>query len=151
MIRMSCVLLPLLLVIVGCDAPPTQQTLRTTKMQIGSKAFTLEVADKDRTREFGLMKRDSMPADHGMIFVFSGDEPRSFWMKNTRIPLDIAYVRADGTIVSMHQMRAYDLTPTPAKGPAKYAIELNAGMLSTTGVREGDKLEIPKDAREPAD
>jgi uncharacterized membrane protein (UPF0127 family) len=142
----------LLLAAAGCDSTTTApSTLRTTMMQIGSKSFTLEVAATDSTREFGLMKRDSMPADHGMIFVFKHDEPRSFWMKNTRIPLDIMYVRSDGTVVSMHHMRAYDLTPTPSDAPAKWAIELNDGVLATTGVKVGDKLDVPKDAREPTE
>jgi uncharacterized membrane protein (UPF0127 family) len=141
----------LLIGLVGCDSPSAApQTLRTTKMQIGSRNFTLEVADTPDTTEFGLMKRDSMPADHGMIFVFSQDEPRSFWMKNTRIPLDIVYVKSDGTVVSMHQMKPYDLRPTPSDAPAKYAIELNWGTLAATGVHVGDRLQIPADARDPA-
>jgi len=149
--RPAVVALILLLGSCGCDSSSSApQTLRTTKMQIGSKSFTLEVADTAETAEFGLMKRDSMPADHGMIFVFRADEPRSFWMKNTRIPLDIAYVRSDGTVVSMHQMQPYDLRPTPSDGPAKYAIELSWGTLANTGVHVGDKLQIPADAREPA-
>src|SRR5437667_1419898 len=83
--------------VVGCDSSASAPSsapapLRTTTMQIGSQTFTLEVADTDSTREFGLMKRDSMPADHGMIFVFSRDEPRGFWMKNTRFPLDILFI-----------------------------------------------------------
>ncbi len=141
--------------LIGCDssasAPSTAPAaLRTTTMQIGSQNFTLEVADTDSNREFGLMKRDSMPGDHGMIFVFSSDQPRGFWMKNTRIPLDIIFVRSDGTVVSIHTMRAYDLTPTNSKGAARYAIELNAGAATQAGVKPGDKLHIPEDARDPA-
>jgi uncharacterized membrane protein (UPF0127 family) len=141
----------LMLTAIGCDArPASTSSLRTTTMQIGGKTFTMEVADSDSTREFGLMKRDSLPADRGMIFVFPVEEPRSFYMMNTRIPLDIAYLRSDGTIVSMHRMRPYDLTPTRSERPARYAVELNAGILATTGVNVGDKLQIPADAREPA-
>ena len=141
----------ILLLLVGCDSSTQPSTLRTTTMQIGSKSFTLEVADSDPVREYGLMKRDSMPADHGMIFVFGSDAPRSFWMKNTRFPLDIMYVRSDGTVVSIRQMRAYDLTAVPSAAPAKYAIELNNGVASTTGIREGDKVQIPPDASNPAE
>jgi uncharacterized membrane protein (UPF0127 family) len=141
--------------LIGCDssasAPSTAPaTLRTTSVPIGSQTFTLEVADNNSTREHGLMQRDSMPADHGMIFVFSRDEPRGFWMKNTRFPLDILFVRSDGTIVSIHTMRAYDLTATNSAGPAKFAIELNQGAAARAGVKAGDKLQIPKDASEPA-
>jgi uncharacterized membrane protein (UPF0127 family) len=148
------ILLPILFLLsalgADCNSSTPPQLLRTTTMHIGTQTFTLEVADTASTKEIGLMKRDSMPPDHGMIFVFNRDEPRSFWMKNTRIGLDIAFVRSDGTIVSMHQMRPYDLNPTSSTGPAKYAIELNQGVLSTTGLHVGDKLDIPKDARDPA-
>jgi len=123
--------------------------LRTVPMTIGSKNFTLEVADTDPAREHGLMKRDAMPADHGMIFVFDADAERSFWMKNTRIPLDIIYVNSAGRVVSIAAMQPYDWSAVPSKGPAKYAIELNQGVAAQTGVRPGDVLTIPPDAREP--
>jgi len=151
MTKVRTALICFVLLLLGCDSSTQPSTLRTTTMQIGSKTFTLEVADTEPVREYGLMKRDSMPADHGMIFVFGSDEPRSFWMKNTRIPLDIMYVRSDGTVVSMRQMRAYDLTPVPSGGAAKYAIEVNNGVLSMTGIHEGDKVQIPQDARNPTD
>ena len=93
------------------------------------------------------MWRDSMPPDHGMIFLFRREEPLIFWMKNTRIPLDILYVDSNGKIVSIHQMRPLDLTGVPAKGLAKYAIELNQGMAAAAGVNEGDQLQIPDDVK----
>src|SRR5689334_1764943 len=68
---------------------PRPQSLRTVKMTLGSGTFVIEVADTDAEQEIGLMYRDSMPADHGMIFWFRDEEVRSFWMKNTHIPLDI--------------------------------------------------------------
>jgi uncharacterized membrane protein (UPF0127 family) len=132
----------------GCDSQPASP-LPTTQMTIGAKMFTLEIADTDATREHGLMKRDSMPADHGMIFVFDQDAPRSFWMKNTRIPLDIIFVDSSGKIVSTASMKPYDWTGIPSKGPAKYAIELNQGVVDQLGVKAGDHLDIPSDARNP--
>ena len=139
-----------LIVLLGCsDAKQSQSSLRTVQMKLGSRSFTLEVADTEATREHGLMKRDSVPEDHGMIFVFDADEPRDFWMKNTRIPLDIAYVDSTGRVVSVHQMKPYDLSATPSAAPAKYAIELNLGMLEKSGVKPGDRLDIPPEARDP--
>ena len=76
-------------------------------MQIGTKMFTLELADKPGTQEYGLMQRDSMPADHGML-IFPDEEDRSFWMKNTRIPLDIIYVNSTSQVVSVKQMNVSD-------------------------------------------
>jgi uncharacterized membrane protein (UPF0127 family) len=112
-------------------------------MPIGHQTFTLEVADTDEKREIGLMSRDSMPASHGMIFVFPREEPRGFWMKDTRIPLDIIYVAADRRVASIHQMNPFDLTRVNSAGPAMYAIELNADTAKKLGVKPGDRLGIP--------
>ena len=115
-------------------------------MQLGGKTFTLEVARMDLSREIGLMFRDAMPADHGMIFVFPEASRLSFWMRNTRIPLDIVYVGTDQRIVSVHQMKPYDESQTTAAGPAKWAIELNEGTAAKLGLQAGQKLDIPAEA-----
>ncbi|HEX8525167.1 MAG TPA: DUF192 domain-containing protein [Tepidisphaeraceae bacterium] len=139
----------LLLIAIGCadTQPTTAPSLPTTQMQIGSKTFALEIARNDADRERGLMRRDSMPADHGMIFVFPKPQMMSFWMKNTRIPLDILYIDADGKVLSIKQMKPYDITPVPSLKPAKYAIELNKDAASGAGVKEGDQLTIPTEAQ----
>ena len=124
------------------------QRLPTTQMAIAQQQFTLEIANEDKEREIGLMKRDSIPADYGMIFVFPDEQPRTFWMKNTRIDLDILYVRSDGVVDSIATMRAYDLSGSPSKGPAKYAIELNSGTAQKIGIKAGDHLEVPEPAKE---
>jgi uncharacterized membrane protein (UPF0127 family) len=113
-------------------------------MKIGDKTFTLEVADSDATRQKGLMRRDSMPKDHGMIFVFAREAPLGFWMLNTRFPLDIVYLDSKGKIVSIKQMKPYDRTTVPSDGPAQYAIELKHGTALDAGIKAGDVLELPK-------
>lgn len=133
--------------VAGCEHAASG--LDTVRMQIGKQTFTLEIANTPATEEHGLMERDSMPADHGMIFVFPDEQERSFWMKNTRFPLDILFLDAAGKVVSIHQMRAYDLNTTPSDYPAKYAIELNAGAAEKASVNVGDKLSVPAPAREP--
>ena len=135
-------LLTALFLLAGCENKPTSG-LATVPMQLGSKTFTLEVADRTDSRTFGLMRRDSMPADHGMIFVFGEEEPRGFWMKNCRIPLDIVFIDHAGKVVSVKQMKAYDLNTTPSDGPAQYAIELNLGAASAAGVTPGMTLTLP--------
>jgi hypothetical protein len=132
----------------GCRSTPNSG-LRTVEMLIGGRTFILEVADTDGDRQMGLMNRDALPAGHGMIFVFDRERPQGFWMKNTRIPLDILFLDKDGKIVSIHTMKPYDLNTTQSAGPAKYAIELNAGVASRLGLKPGDQLEIPSSAREP--
>ena len=119
-------------------------------MQIGTKTFTLEVADTNDSRRTGLMQRKSMPADHGMIFVFAEEQPLGFWMKNTLIPLDVIYLDAKGKVVSIKKLEPLDLTAVDSDGPAKYAIEINRGAAAGAGVKVGDVLNIPERAREPS-
>ena len=131
----------------GCrDAskpPTTAPSADTVRMQIGSETFTLEVADTYEEQEVGLMARESMPSDHGMIFVFRDARERQFWMKNTLIPLDIIYVDASGRVVSVKPMQPKDLTPVKSGRPAMYAIELNQGAAARVGVQAGDLVTIP--------
>jgi uncharacterized membrane protein (UPF0127 family) len=144
--------LPLLLLLLafttGCAEHGPNSGLPTTDMRIGSATYKLEIANTDATRERGLMERDSMPANRGMIFVFDELRELSFWMKNTRIPLEILYLDADGRVVSIHEMKPYDRRSIPSDRPAKYAIELNVGQVKTAGVKVGDVLQIPASARE---
>jgi uncharacterized membrane protein (UPF0127 family) len=134
----------------GCDSESKQASpLPTTTMKLGQAQFQIEIANTDPTREFGLMKRDSMPNNHGMIFVFPDETPRAFWMKNTRFPLDIIFLDHDGKIVSFKQMKAYDLSTVPSDAAAKYAIELNLGVVKAAGINVGDQVNIPAEAKEP--
>src|SRR4051812_7852653 len=91
--------------LVGCNQQPSSG-LATVTMQLGNKTFTLEVADKTESVTFGLMRRDSLKVDSGMIFVFDREEPRNFWMKNVRFPLDIIFIDSTGRVVSVKQMKA---------------------------------------------
>ncbi len=128
----------------ACDTPAKSPTLLpTVQMKLGDKSFTLEVADNDPARNTGLMNRDSMPDDHGMIFVFSDEDERGFWMKNTRIRLDIVFISAGQKIVSVRTMEPFDLRTTHSDAAAKYAVELNAGAANAAGAKAGDQLSIP--------
>lgn len=138
------------LAIAGCEKPqqsdtsgPVPQSLPTISLALGQRTFTLEVADEEQERQIGLMHRDSMPSDHGMIFVFPDEQPRSFWMLNTRIPLDIVYLDSRGKIISIRQMKPLDLTGVESGGPAKYAIELNQGMAAAAGLVKGQTVNLP--------
>jgi len=133
----------------GCDSPPRQKSnLATVPLKIGSRTYTLEVANTYGTRERGLMYRDSIDDDGGMIFVFPSEQPLSFYMKNTRIPLDILYVNAASQVVSIHALKPHDLTGIDSAAPARWAIELREGEAKRSGVRVGDHLPIPDPARE---
>ncbi|MGK2925620.1 MAG: DUF192 domain-containing protein [Lysobacterales bacterium] len=111
--------------------------------------FTVELADTQEEQALGLMFRESMAADHGMLFRFPGDARRSFWMKNTRIPLDIFYFDANLRLVSVAEnaqpCRSQRCPPYPSEGPAKFVLELNAGKAAELGVRPGDALALHLD------
>ncbi|QWT20090.1 DUF192 domain-containing protein [Bacillus sp. NP157] len=109
--------------------------------------FTTEFATSDAQREHGLMDRAHMDAQHSMLFIFADDEPRSFWMKNTLIPLDILYFDKSRHLVAMQ------LNAQPCKGepcalypsgnqPARYVLELNAGVAGKLGLKLGDELTV---------
>jgi len=118
----------------------------TVPMQIGNQKFNVEIADTPAKRSTGLMRRDSMPADHGMIFVFGEEDTHSFWMRNTRIPLDIVFIDSGGTIRSIQQMKPYDLKSVAPPVPIKWAVELNQGAAEKAGAKVGDRIVIPKEA-----
>ena len=118
-------------------------------VEIGGKHFKVDIADTRDKQALGLMFRESMAADHGMLFIFPTEAPRSFWMKNTRIPLDIMYFDEDFKLVSI----SADTPPCkvtrcpsyPSAAPAKYVLELNAGTASELGVGVGDRLVVDLD------
>lgn len=112
-------------------------------VQVGSNEIRVEIADAAAERERGLMYRESLPEDQGMLFVYASEQVRSFWMRNTLIPLDIAFIDSDGVIVDiqrMEQTQSEELTTS--RYPAMYALEMNLGWFETNGVAVGDRLEF---------
>ncbi len=122
---------------------------KSPSVELGGRAFSVEIADTQEEQALGLMFRDSMPADEGMLFIFPNEAPRSFWMKNTRIPLDIMYFDAELKMVSISAdtppCRVSRCPSYPSTGPAMYVLELNAGKASELGVGPGDQLIIELD------
>jgi hypothetical protein len=110
------------------------------------KRFTVDLAETSEQQSLGLMFREEMDDDHGMLFLFPVEGMRSFWMKNTRISLDIFYFDEQLKLVSVSENARPCKTqrcPTyPSKGPAKYVLELNAGKAAALGVKTGDELEL---------
>ncbi len=105
----------------------------------------VEVADSPEEREVGLMNRTSLPEDSGMIFLFDEDSSGGFWMKDTLIPLSIAFAAADGTIVSILDMEPCEADPCEIYDPGvtyRSALEVNKGAFSRWGVAEGDVLTL---------
>jgi uncharacterized protein len=116
--------------------------LRTVDLVVGGVPLKVEVADDEQSRAMGLMFRDSLSDDRGMLFVF--DQPRqvSFWMKNTKIPLSIAFLDGDRVISEEKSMQPYDETPIQSRSDKiRYAIEVNAGWFDRHQVKSGAKVE----------
>ena len=118
-------------------------------VELKGQRFSVEIADTREKQALGLMFRDSLPADSGMLFIFPREAPRSFWMKNTRIPLDILYFNADLELVGISAdtppCRVRYCPSYPSKVPAMFVLELNAGTVSELGVELGDRLTVELD------
>lgn len=115
-------------------------------VEIGGKRFSVDIADTNQKQMLGLMYRDEMPVDHGMLFIFPKEAPRSFWMKNTRIALDIMYFDKDLKMVSAsldtQPCRVSRCPSYPSKTAAMYVLELNAGAALELGVGPGSTMTI---------
>ncbi len=127
-------------------------SMSTTELSIGETAFRAWVATTEEQRNKGLMfvEAEQMQSledgtERGMLFIFEREQNLNFWMKDTFIPLDIAYARSDGTIVKIHTMTPLDtrFNQYPSGEPARYALEVNAGVFAAKGIGEGDVIEIP--------
>lgn len=106
----------------------------------------LEIADDDYQRETGLMYRESMEEDQGMLFIFENEESRGFYMKNTRIPLDLIFLDAQNKIVSISKnARPESMETIPSEVPAQYVLEVNAGLADQWELTEGDSLIVNRD------
>jgi uncharacterized protein len=108
--------------------------------------FTLdvEIATTHAQTEYGLMFRRSLPKDSGMLFLFAPDQPTSFWMKNTYIPLDMLFVGADGTIEKIvTHAEPLNLAPIPSDEPVRGVIEINGGEADRRGLKTGDRVLYP--------
>ncbi len=128
----------------ACNKTPTS-SLPTTQMQLGSKDFTLEIARTPEQQAIGLMHRENMDQDHGMIFVFPDEIERVFWNQHVHFSLDLIFLDSNGTIVSLKQLQAWSTDNVPSGAPARYAIELNAGIVQNLGLTVGTRLSIPRD------
>jgi uncharacterized membrane protein (UPF0127 family) len=130
-----------------CVLPAAAQTERkdlTVVTRSGPQQFQVEIADDPVERSRGLMYRREMADEHGMLFDFGGEEPASFWMQNTYIPLDMIFIKADGTVESIAE-RTTPLSQKSvvSKGPVRYVLEINGGLSDRLGIAPGDKVSGP--------
>jgi uncharacterized protein len=107
------------------------------------KKIDVEIAETDDTRHRGLMFRESMLEDQGMLFIFTDEEEQSFYMKNTVIPLDILFVNSKKVIVKIHKnAKPFDETSLPSRKPSIYVVEVNGGFCDKFAIKEGDHIDF---------
>jgi uncharacterized protein len=115
-------------------------------VEVKGKRFYVEIADDDASRNRGLMFREELADNRGMFFIFRREEPRSFWMRNTRIPLDIIYLDSELRVVSISAntppCRTRQCPSYPSRGPAMYVLEVNAGQAAALGLERGDVIVV---------
>lgn len=129
----------LLLVLVTPLAACADDNHLVIKSANGEHAFTVEVVDTPEDRARGLMFRDSLAPDAGMLFDFHESRPVSFWMQNTLIPLDMLFIKSDGHIANIHvNARPLDPTTIPSDGPVEYVLEIAGGRSTELGIAAGD-------------
>ena len=122
----------------GCS-----EVLDTTALKINGNELTVEIARTTGEQEQGLMHRSSLGEDRGMLFVYDRDQKLTFWMKNTSIPLSIAFIGSDGTIKEIYDMKPFSLKLVGSRYSVRYALEVNQGFFNRFGISVGDRVEIP--------
>ncbi|MBC7943714.1 MAG: DUF192 domain-containing protein [Burkholderiales bacterium] len=122
-------------------APAVADALPETTIQIGGYAIRVEVADTPASRTRGLMRRKNLAENQGMLFVFDEAAAHSIWMKDTPLPLAVAFIDASGRILNIAEMKPFSLDNHTADGDALYALEVNRGWFSRRGIKAGDKVE----------
>lgn len=118
-----------------------QGAMPVIELTAGFYRIEAEVAASDQNRQTGLMNRRTMPQQHGMLFVFPQDNTHCMWMRNTLLPLSVAFIDADGYIINIENMKPQTEDNHCAKVPARYALEMNLGWFSQRGLRPGSKLQ----------
>ena len=123
------------------EAKDPETAPKFKKILVGKTPLRVEVVETLEKQERGLMFRQSLPENEGMLFVYREPQELAFWMRNTFIPLDIVFVSADGIILNIHQARPLDESVLyRSAGSAKYVIETNQGWFSRHGIRPGDRV-----------
>ena len=124
----------------GCS-----DSLETIALEINGITFTVEVARTTAEQQQGLMYRKRMRPDHGMLFPYGSDRRLSFWMKNTLIPLSIAFISSDGVIKEIYEMNPLSLRDVVSRQSVRYALEVNQGIFEVNDIKPGDTVVFPED------
>jgi uncharacterized membrane protein (UPF0127 family) len=129
-----------LVLLLACLPAALRAQLPVVQLSTGMHLIRAEVADNDASRTQGLMHRKSMPPGDGMVFVFDEIAIHCMWMKNTLIPLSVAFIDQSGAIVNIVDMQPHNEQSHCATRPARYALEMNKGWFAERGIKPGAKL-----------
>lgn len=144
MSRSACVIFAFLLMALPCSgsfgASPDAVHFRTIRLKAGKQIIHAEVAATDAERERGLMYRKSLPKNSGMLFVFDRPARSCMWMKNTAIPLSVAFIDGDGVIVNIEEMAPFTTESHCSAGWIRYALEMNARWFDKNGLKPGNRI-----------
>ena len=116
------------------------QNLATTTLKVGMHSIRAQLALTPLQRQIGLMHRAEMPTHEGMLFVFDEPSPQCFWMRNTLIPLSIAFLADDGTVVNIADMKPQNDDSHCSARPVRFALEMNQGWFAKRGVKSGTRI-----------
>ena len=130
--------------LISCPQEPWAQEGKgpLLPLTIKGKTIKVEVARTEKEQEKGLMFRERMGKDEGMLFFYEREGRLSFWMKNTRLSLSIAFIDKDGKIVDIQDMEPFSLQTYVSASPAKYALEANQGWFTRNGIHVGDSVKL---------
>ena len=123
-----------------CAGPSLAQPMPLAELGAGMYRIEAEVAHTAQARQVGLMTRKSMAPQHGMVFVFEQDATHCMWMKNTFLPLSVAFVDAQGKVINIEDMQPQTEDNHCAAAPARFALEMNLGWFRERGIKAGDIL-----------
>ncbi len=133
-------LLALTLILYSCSKPSNITNNKIHEIKINGKSIHIEVVSTQKERMLGLMFREKLDKDHGMLFIFPQEQYLSFWMKNTKIPLSIAFINSNGEIAQIESMNPYSLIDHVSKEKGKYALEMEEGWFRKNGIKVGSKV-----------
>lgn len=120
-----------------------QPRLPTVQLQAGMHNIVAEWAQTPQQQQIGMMMRTEMATHEGMLFAFDDVAPRCFWMKNTLLPLSIAFIQDDGTVVNIAEMKPRSEASHCSEKPVRYALEMNQGWFGKRGIKPGFRLKGP--------
>lgn len=134
--------IPLLVVVSGMLNGCVEDETELWEIKIRDTTLEVEIADTADERSLGLMYRDEVPYGTGMLFIFQETQMMNFWMKNTYVPLSVAYIDESGTILEIYDMEPESIAPVRSRRPALYALEVPMGFFTEMGISIGDRVRM---------